>query len=119
MTIYSVLGATAFVLITVWILTLVREDRIMLKFGLPWLFVSVTGIAFAISLEFRFWATALFGFEQPANFFFSLTIGALAFLGILLSVEITVATKRLERAASAIAIASIRSDKTRNTDLDG
>jgi len=109
-TAYSIISAVAFVLVAIWILRLVREDRIMLKFGLPWLLVSIIGIVFALSLSFRSWATTLLGFEQPANFFFSLTIGALAFLGILLSVEVTSAIKRLERTATAIAIASLNSD---------
>jgi hypothetical protein len=48
------------------------------------------------------------GFEQPSNAFFAIAIFSLAFLGILLSIEATSATDRLERASSSIAIS--RSD---------
>ena len=100
----SYLGTASSLGVAIWILFLVRNSRIMLKFALPWLFLSTFSFMFSVSETVRNFITVALGFEQPSNAFFAVAIGSLAFLGILLSIEATSATNRLERAASAIAI---------------
>lgn len=78
----------------------------MLKFALPWLFLALFSLIFSTGSNTRYLITELLGFAQPSNAFFAVSIVALAFLGILLSIEATSATDRLERAASSIAISS-------------
>jgi hypothetical protein len=100
----SYLGALGSITVIVWILVLVRNHKIMLKFALPWLFLALFSFVFSLGSEARSLVTDLLGFEQPSNAFFAIAIVSLAFLGILLSIEVTSATDRLERASSAIAL---------------
>jgi hypothetical protein len=103
----SWVGIIGSLTVTFWILLLVRNHRIMLKFALPWLFLAIFSLIFSTGSEMRNFITDLLGFAQPSNAFFAVAIVALAFLGILLSIEATSATDRLERAASVIAISSL------------
>lgn len=100
----SFIGTVSSLFVAFWILYLVRNSRIMLKFAVPWLFLSTFSFVFSLSDNVRNFITLALGFAQPSNAFFAVAIGSLAFLGILLSVEATSATNKLERAASAIAI---------------
>jgi hypothetical protein len=103
----SWIGIFGSLTVAAWILVLVRNHRIMLKFALPWLFLSIFSLMFSTGSEIRYLITDLLGFAQPSNAFFAVAIVALAFLGILLSIEATSATDRLERSASAIAISNL------------
>ena len=107
----SIIGIFGSVTVAVWVLVLVRNHRIMLKFALPWLFLAIFSLIFSIGSNVRYFITELLGFAQPSNAFFAVAIVSLAFLGILLSIEATSATDRLERAASAIAISKLASDR--------
>lgn len=100
----SFLGSVIAILNAFWIMTLVRGHKLMLKFALPWLTLSIFGLLFSSSELFRNSMTSLFGFEQPSNLFLSFMVLALGFLGILLGIEVTNSVTRLEKAASAIAI---------------
>lgn len=102
----SWIGIVGSMTVAIWILLLVRNHRIMLKFALPWLFLALFSLIFSTGSNTRYLITELLGFAQPSNAFFAVSIVALAFLGILLSIEATSATDRLERAASSIAISS-------------
>ena len=83
---------------------LVKQDSLMLKFALPWLALSLFSVLFSISADFSSWLTNIFGFEKPSNLYLSVSVVTLVALGILLSIEVTKSVKRLEKAASAIAI---------------
>lgn len=107
MTFNSALSSFAFVLIIIWILRLVRDNKIMIKFALPWLFLSAFSLIFSTTSNVRNSIADFLGFEQASNAYFAVAIVALAFLGILLSIEITRASDRLERAASSIAISNV------------
>ena len=103
---------------------LVRNHRIMLKFALPWLFLALFSFVFSLGSEARYSVTEILGFEQPSNAYFAIAIVSLAFLGILLSIEATSATDRLERASSQIALSKAKTDASpqqfinQPTDLD-
>jgi hypothetical protein len=114
----SFTGIIGSLTVAIWILLLVRNHKIMLKFALPWLFLAIFSLIFSIGSEIRYVITELLGFAQPSNAFFAVAIVALAFLGILLSVEATSATDRLERAASAIAISNVVAGGTMSLDQD-
>jgi hypothetical protein len=103
----ALLGVLGSVTVAIWILILVRNHKIMLKFALPWLFLALFSLIFSTGTEMRYLITDLLGFQQPSNAYYAVAIVALAFLGILLSIEATSATDRLERAASAIAISRL------------
>lgn len=103
----SWVGIVGSLTVAIWILFLVRNHKIMLKFALPWLFLAIFSLIFSTGSEIRYLITDVLGFAQPSNAFFAVAIVALAFLGILLSIEATSATDRLERSASAIAISSL------------
>lgn len=81
-----------------------KQDRIMLKFALPWLTLAGFTLIFSISANFAQGFTNFVGFENPANVYLSIVVGALVALSILLSAEVTKSVKRLEKAARAIAI---------------
>jgi hypothetical protein len=117
----SLIGTASSLGVAIWILYLVRNNRIMLKFAVPWLFLSTFSFIFSLSESVRNFITLALGFEQPSNAFFAVAIGSLAFLGILLSVETTSATSKLERAASAIAIHSsiVESSETNSKTDEG
>jgi hypothetical protein len=112
----SWIGIIGSLTVGIWILLLVRNHRIMLKFAVPWLFLAMFSLIFSTGSEMRYFITDVLGFAQPSNAFFAVAIVALAFLGILLSIEATSATDRLERAASAIAIAKLRSGSSASHD---
>jgi hypothetical protein len=115
----SWIGIIGSLTVGIWILLLVRNHRIMLKFAVPWLFLAMFSLIFSIGSEIRYFIADALGFAQPSNAFFAVAIVALAFLGILLSIEATSATDRLERSASAIAIADLRSgSSTSHSQLD-
>ena len=117
----SFIGTASSLVVAFWILYLVRNSRIMLKFALPWLFLSTFSFVFSLSDSVRNFITLALGFVQPSNAFFAVAIGSLAFLGILLSVETTSTTNKLERAASAIAIngSLIESNETKSDTFKG
>ena len=112
----SWIGIIGSLTVGLWILLLVRNHRIMLKFAVPWLFLAMFSLIFSTGSKMRYFITDALGFAQPSNAFFAVAIVALAFLGILLSIEATSATDRLERAASAIAIANLRSGSSASHD---
>jgi hypothetical protein len=108
----SYLGTFGSMFVIAWILFLVRNHKIMLKFALPWLFLGMFSFIFSLGSAARYFVTDLLGFAQPSNAYFAIAIVSLAFLGILLSIEATSATDRLERASSAIAISRAKNRDT-------
>ena len=104
------IGIFGSLVVMFWILMLVRGYKIMLKFALPWIFLSLFSLVFSFNSESRRILTELMGFSQPSNAFFAVAIVCLSFLGILLSIEATSATDRLERVASAVALAAAEID---------
>lgn len=114
----SYLGAFGSIIVILWILFLVRNHKIMLKFALPWLFLALFSFIFSLGSSARYFVTEFLGFEQPSNAYFAIAIVSLAFLGILLSIEVTSATDRLERASSAIAISRANRNSTKEQSPD-
>ncbi len=105
---YNLLGIGVGVAMLIWTLSLVKRDSIMLKFGIPWVVLSIFSIAFSASSSFANKLTRLLGFEKPSNLYLSVTVVSLVALGILLSIEVTKSVKRLEKAAIAIALSEGR-----------
>ena len=112
----SYLGSGLAIAAGLWILSLVRGHRLMLKFALPWLTMSFFGFLFSASSFFRETLTKFAGFEQPSNLFFSVMVVALGFLGILLGIELTTNVASLEKSASAIAIIGAESEELTSND---
>lgn len=90
----------AFVLL--FVLELVRREKLTFKYAFSWLFFSFLGVFFSVFPELLFKLSRFFGFELPSNFIFFFLCSAFIFLSLLLTVFLCQQNRRNDRMAQQI-----------------
>jgi len=73
-------------LVLLFVLELVRRDRLTFKYGGGWIFVSLLAVFFSIFDELLVGIAVQMGFELPSNFIFFTLLCVFVFLSLLLTV---------------------------------
>ena len=92
------------VLIFLFVLDLVRRQKLTFKYALAWLSVSGAAIFFALFYKLLFAVAAWLGFELPSNFIFFTLFCAFILLSLLLTVFLCQQNSRNDRMAQKIAL---------------
>lgn len=91
-------------IIFLFVLDLVRRQKLTFKYALAWLIVSGAAIFFAVFYQWLFAFAAWLGFELPSNFIFFSLFCAFIFLSLLLTVFLCQQNSRNDRMAQKIAL---------------
>jgi hypothetical protein len=91
-------------LLFLFVIELVRRERLTFKYAFAWLILSVAGILSAFWPRWIFVLAGLIGFELPSNFIFFVLMGAFIFLSLLLTVFLCQQNRRNDRMAQKIAL---------------
>ena len=91
-------------LMFVFVLELVRREKLSFKYAFIWLSVSFLGIVCSVFSEWLFALSRLFGFELPSNFIFFGLFSIFVFVSLLLTVFLCQQNLRNDRMAQKIGI---------------
>ncbi len=91
-------------LILLFIIELVRRERLTFKYALSWMFFASLGIIFSLFPRIPYVLSVWFGFELPSNFIFFVILGMFVFLSLLLTVFLCQQNKRNDRMAQKIGL---------------
>ena len=100
----QVLAIAISVGIFLFVVELVRRDKLTFKYAVAWLLVSAGAIVAAFFHAFLFRCAALLGFELPSNFIFFTLFCVFIFLSLLLTVFLCQQNNRNDQMAQRIAI---------------
>ncbi|MBF0593830.1 MAG: DUF2304 domain-containing protein [Candidatus Omnitrophica bacterium] len=87
-----------------FVVELVRREKLTFKYAFAWLFFSSVGVAAAIEPVWVFRIAQCLGFELPSNFIFFGLMGMFIFLSLLLTVFLCQQNKRNDRMAQKIGL---------------
>ena len=90
--------------IFVFVLELVRREKLTFKYAFSWLFFAALGLFCSIFKEFLFAASRWCGFELPSNFIFFVLLCTFVFLSLLLTVFLCQQNSRNDVMAQKIAL---------------
>ncbi|MBF0619921.1 MAG: DUF2304 domain-containing protein [Candidatus Omnitrophica bacterium] len=88
----------------IFVVELIRRERLTFKYAFAWLFFALAGILFALFPQWIFSLSAFFGFALPSNFIFFALLGTFIFLSLLLTVFLCQQNKRNDRMAQRIGL---------------
>ncbi len=94
-------------IVFVFVIELVRRERLTFKYAFAWLFLAALGVVFSIFKEALFVLSRWFGFELPSNFIFFGLLCAFVFLSLLLTVFLCQQNKRNDRLAQALGLLEV------------
>ena len=90
--------------IFIFVVELVRRQKLTFKYAFSWLLVSFLGVMCAVFKGFVFRVSALLGFEVPSNFIFFTLFCVFIFVSLLLTVFLCQQNSRNDRMAQKIAL---------------
>ena len=105
-------------IVLVFVIELVRRERLTFKYAFAWLFFSALGVVFSVFKEPLFALSRWFGFELPSNFIFFGLLCAFVFLSLLLTVFLCQQNKRNDRMAQTLGLLELEIRKLQEK-LDG
>ncbi len=88
--------------ILLFVIELVRREKLTFKYAFIWLFVCLLGVFCSIFSDWLFALSRLFGFEVPSNFIFFGLFGIFVFVSLLLTVFLCQQNRRNDRMAQKI-----------------
>lgn len=91
-------------LFLMFVVELVRRDKLNFKYAFAWMAVTVMAILFAVFDRVLFRIAFLFGFELPSNFIFFSILCAFVFLSLLLTIFLCQQNKRNDTMAQKLAL---------------
>ncbi len=94
------ISVTAFV----FVLELVRREKLTFKYAFGWLFLAAAGVLCSVFKEPLFAFSRLCGFALPSNFIFFGLLCAFVFLSLLMTVFLCQQNKRNDRMAQALGL---------------
>jgi len=90
--------------IFVFILNLVRQEKMTFKYASIWIVMALIAIILSVFDQFLFRISSLLGFELPSNFiFFSCFLGVV-FLSLLLTIFLCQQNERNDKIAQKLAL---------------
>lgn len=84
--------AVVFVSFLLCVIRLVSRDKLLLKYSLLWILLSVVILVCDAFPEIMYWASDVLGFISPSNFIFLVAIALLLAIALSLSVAVSRAT---------------------------
>jgi hypothetical protein len=90
--------------IFLFVVELVRRERLTFKYAVGWLFASALAVFFSIFHNLLFAIAKFCRFELPSNFIFFVILCAFVFLGLLLTVFLCQQNDRNDKMAKKIGI---------------
>lgn len=90
--------------IFIFVLDLIRREKLTFKYALSWLVVSALGIFFSFFPKVLFVISDLCGFILPSNFIFFSLMCAFVFLSLLLTVFLCQQNRRNDRLVQRMAL---------------
>ena len=104
MNIHQVVALTVSGAIFLFVIDLVRRQRLTFKYAVAWLLVCAGAIFFSIFYRLIFFCAALLGFELPSNFIFFVLFCVFVLLSLLLTVFLCQQNSRNDVMAQKIAL---------------
>lgn len=109
--------AAAFLLgIFIFVLDLVRREKLIFKYALSWMFFCVLGILLTIFDQALFKIAYFFGFELPSNFIFFAFMSVFVLITLLMTVFLCQQDKRNDVIAQKIAMLTQEIDQLKQKD---
>lgn len=103
------------IILALFVLHEVSKERMLLKYSLLWLALTLVLLVCAVFPEIVFIISDFFGFETPANFIF--VVGFFCLLAIALSLSIIVSGQTIKLKNLTQRIAINQYDEEKSTDL--
>ncbi len=96
------------------VLELVRRRRLVERYALLWMLVSIALLVLAVWNQLLNWLTNLSGFQVPANFLFAAAFGVVFFLLLHFSVAISRLSEEAKMLAQDVARLDLELRRERN-----
>lgn len=90
--------------VLIFVLELVRREKLTFKYAFAWIFFSAIGLVFSLFPVIPYTLSDWLGFELPSNFIFFSILGMFVFLSLLLTVFLCQQNRRNDRMAQKIGI---------------
>ena len=100
----KILAISISVLIFLFVIELVRRDKLTFKYAVIWLLVAVGAVFFTVFHTFLFQCASFLGFELPSNFIFFTLFCVFIFLTLFLTVFLCQQNSRNDDMAQKIAV---------------
>ncbi|MBF0486091.1 MAG: DUF2304 domain-containing protein [Candidatus Omnitrophica bacterium] len=94
-----------------FVLELVRREKLTFKYAFAWLFFSSLGVFFSVFHGLLFSLSRLFGFELPSNFIFFGLLSIFIVMSLLLTVFLSQQNRRNDRMAQKIGMLELEIQK--------
>jgi hypothetical protein len=104
MTRLNLLSLALSVSIFLFVVELVRREKLTFKYAFTWLVFSFVGVVFSLWPRIPFFLAERLGFELPSNFIFFSLLGMFVFLSLLLTVFLCQQNRRNDRMAQKIGL---------------
>ena len=114
MTKLSLLTLVLSVAIFLFVIELVRREKLTFKYAFMWLFFSFIGMVFALFPGIPYFLAWRLGFELPSNFIFFSLLGMFVFLSLLLTVFLCQQNRRNDRMAQKIGMLELEIKEMKN-----
>ena len=101
-----------------FVVELIREEKLTFKYAFGWLIVSVAGLMFAI-FDRLLWRLAHFlGFELASNFIFFVLLSVFVFLSLLLTIFLCQENKKNTKIAQKLSLMEFEINKLKKEKKD-
>jgi hypothetical protein len=118
MTKLSLLALLLSLAIFLFVVELIRREKLTFKYAFAWLFFSFIGIVFSMAPGIPYFLASRLGFELPSNFIFFSLLGMFVFLSLLLTVFLCQQNRRNDRMAQKIGMLELEIKELKN-DMKG
>ncbi len=115
MTKLNLLTLVLSIMIFLFVIELVRREKLTFKYAFAWLFFSFTGIVFSLVPRVPYALSSWLGFELPSNFIFFSLLGMFVFLSLLLTVFLCQQNRRNDRMAQKIGMLELEIKEMKNS----
>ena len=92
------------VLLLIFVIELVRREKLSFKYALGWILVSVFAIITAVFNDMLFKTAYWLGFELPSNFIFFASLACITFLSLLLTIFLCQQNNRNDKMAQQLGL---------------
>ncbi len=115
----KVLSVFLALVLFVFIVELVRREKLTFKYAAGWILVSLAGLLLSVFDGFLHAVSRVFGFELLSNFIFFAMICVFVFLSLLLTILLCQQNSRNDRMAQKIGLLENKLEKiTKRMDAD-
>ena len=98
------ISLTLSLLILLFVVELVRRDKLTFKYAFVWMVISILAVLFTVFEKALFKIAFCFGFELPSNFIFFSILSVLILLSLLLTIFLCQQNRRNDAIAQKLAL---------------